>query len=467
MVGVKDTRGRPLRDLRISVTDRCNMRCRYCMPREVFGSDFAFLSKIDILTYEEIDRLAGLFISLGVEKVRLSGGEPLLRKDLHELISMLALRDVEIAMTTNGVLLPRYAPALSAAGLDRVTVSLDALDEATFAAITDSGHTVAAVLAGIEAAESVGLGPIKVNTVVKRGVNEDEILDLVKRFSSRDIATRFIEYMDVGTTNGWAMGEVVTADEIRNIISELQPLESQYHGEVAKRYRLPQGGEVGLITSVTEPFCGDCTRARLSADGHLYTCLFASQGLDLLTPMREGASDEDLLALIETCWIAREDRYSEIRTEESPVRTRVEMSYIGGYSKQLSVTSSTTGQGASVRIAGAPHRATAALKPASCKPATNSIIFGGPPTSQYFGSISVMMRDGVSASPDSPTQCRTAVSASFPQSSIARPTVMVDSTSSSNNAPVQRGPEIRLSSRRIGCDNGNRQNGCSPSLPCG
>ena len=243
---------------------------------------------------------------------------------------MLALRDVEIAMTTNGVLLPRYAPALSAAGLDRVTVSLDALDEATFAAITDSGHTVAAVMAGIEAAESVGLGPIKVNTVVKRGVNEDEILDLVERFSSRDIATRFIEYMDVGTTNGWDMGEVVTADEIRNIISELQPLESQYHGEVAKRYRLPQGGEVGLITSVTEPFCGDCTRARLSADGHLYTCLFASQGLDLLTPMREGASDEDLLALIETCWIAREDRYSEIRTEESPVRTRVEMSYIGG-----------------------------------------------------------------------------------------------------------------------------------------
>ena len=330
MVGVKDTRGRPLRDLRISVTDRCNMRCRYCMPREVFGSDFAFLNKVDILTYEEIDRLAGLFISLGVEKVRLSGGEPLLRKDLHELISMLALREVEIAMTTNGVLLPRYAPALSAAGLDRVTVSLDALDETTFAAITDSGHTVAAVLAGIEAAESVGVGPIKVNTVVKRGVNEDEILDLVERFSSRDIATRFIEYMDVGTTNGWAMDEVVTADEIRDIISELQPLESQYLGEVAKRYRLPQGGEVGLITSVTEPFCGDCTRARLSADGHLYTCLFASQGLDLLTPMREGATDEDLLALIESCWMARDDRYSEIRTEDSSVRTRVEMSYIGG-----------------------------------------------------------------------------------------------------------------------------------------
>ena len=330
MVGLKDTQGRPLRDLRISVTDRCNMRCRYCMPREVFGSDFAFLSKIDILTYEEIDRLAGLFISLGTEKIRLSGGEPLLRKDLPELISMLTLRDVEIAMTTNGVLLPRYAPALSAAGLDRVTVSLDALDEATFAAITDSGHTVAAVLAGIEAAESVGLGPIKINTVVKRGTNEDELLTLVERFSSRDIAVRFIEYMDVGTTNGWAMEDVVTAAEIRNLLSEVEPLEAQYPGEVAKRYRLPQGGEVGLITSVTEPFCGDCTRARLSADGHLYTCLFASEGLDLLTPIREGASDSEILALIESCWLARDDRYSEIRTESSPTRTRVEMSYIGG-----------------------------------------------------------------------------------------------------------------------------------------
>jgi len=300
------------------------------MPREVFGSDFAFLSKMDILTYEEIDRLAGLFISLGVEKIRLSGGEPLLRKDLPELISMLALRKVEIAMTTNGVLLPRFAPALSAAGLDRVTVSLDALDEATFAAMTDSGHTVAAVLAGIEAAESVGLGPIKINTVVKKGANEDELIDLVERFSSREIAVRFIEFMDVGTTNGWDMEDVVTAEEIRGMLAELEPIESQYRGEVAKRYRLPQGGEVGLITSVTEPFCGDCSRARLSADGHLYTCLFASQGLDLLTPMREGASDDDLLALIESCWINREDRYSEIRTESSTAHTRVEMSFIGG-----------------------------------------------------------------------------------------------------------------------------------------
>ncbi len=327
---LRDTLGRPLRDLRISVTDRCNMRCRYCMPREVFGSDFAFLNKDEILTYEEIDRLAGLFISLGVEKIRLSGGEPLLRRGLDQLISRLALHDVEIAMTTNGVLLPRYAPALSAAGLDRVTVSLDALDEATFAAITDSGHTVAAVLAGIEAAESVGLGPIKINTVVKKNANEDELIDLVERFSNREIAVRFIEFMDVGTTNGWAMEDVVTAAEIRQQFDHLTPLPATKPGEVAKRYRLPNGGELGLITSVTEPFCGDCSRARLSADGHLYTCLFASRGLDLMTPLRMGASDAELIALIETCWENREDRYSEIRSEKTSVRPRIEMSFIGG-----------------------------------------------------------------------------------------------------------------------------------------
>ncbi len=330
MGGLRDTLNRPLRDLRISVTDRCNMRCRYCMPREVFGSDFAFLNKDEVLTYEEIDRLAGIFVSLGVEKIRLSGGEPLLRRNLHDLISMLALRDVEIAMTTNGVLLPRYAPALSAAGLDRVTVSLDALDEATFASITDSGHTVAAVLAGIEAAESVGLGPIKINTVVKRGANEDELLDLVERFSSREIAVRFIEYMDVGSTNGWAMEDVVTAAEVRQLFDNLEPLAPTKTGEVAKRYKLPNGGEVGMITSVTEPFCGDCSRARLSADGHLYTCLFAEKGLDLMTPLRTGASDEQIVALIEECWTSRDDRYSEIRTEESSLRPRVEMSFIGG-----------------------------------------------------------------------------------------------------------------------------------------
>ena len=300
------------------------------MPREVFGSDFAFLNKDEILTYEEIDRLAGLFISHGVEKIRLSGGEPLLRRGLDQLISRLALHDVEIAMTTNGVLLPRYAPALSAAGLDRVTVSLDALDEATFAAITDSGHTVAAVLAGIEAAESVGLGPIKINTVVKKNANEDELIDLVERFSNREIAVRFIEFMDVGTTNGWAMEDVVTAAEIRQQFDHLTPLPATKPGEVAKRYRLPNGGELGLITSVTEPFCGDCSRARLSADGHLYTCLFASRGLDLMTPLRMGASDAELIALIKKCWENREDRYSEIRSEKTSVRPRIEMSFIGG-----------------------------------------------------------------------------------------------------------------------------------------
>ncbi len=330
MVELRDSINRPLRDLRISVTDRCNMRCRYCMPREVFGSDFSFSNRNDILTYEEINRLAGLFVSLGVEKIRLSGGEPLLRRDLHELISMLTLLNVEIAMTTNGVLLPRYAPALSAAGLDRVTVSLDALDEATFAAITDSGHTVAAVLAGIEAAESAGLGPIKINTVVKKGANENELLDLVERFSSREIAVRFIEYMDVGTTNAWTMEDVVTANQIRTIIGDMELIAPVKTGEVAKRYRLPQGGEIGLITSVTEPFCGDCSRVRLSVDGHLYTCLFAGDGFDLLTPMRQGASDEQLILLIEGCWMNRDDRYSEIRSKHSTPHTRVEMSFIGG-----------------------------------------------------------------------------------------------------------------------------------------
>tara|TARA_B100000035_G_scaffold136914_1_gene116689 strand:- start:1787 stop:2782 length:996 start_codon:yes stop_codon:yes gene_type:complete len=325
-----DRLGRPLKDLRISVTDRCNFRCRYCMPREVFGKDFPFLERAEIMSFEEIDRLAGILIDLGVEKIRLTGGEPLLRKNLPDLISMLSMRGVEIAMTTNGVLLPRYAPALSAAGLDRVTVSLDAIDESTFAAITDSGHTVASVIAGIEAAESVGLGPIKINTVVKKNSNEDEILDLVERFSSRDIAIRFIEYMDVGTTNGWSMEEVVTAEEIRSIIGVDEQMTPDKKSDVAKRYRLPKGGEVGVISSVTEPFCGDCTRARLSADGRLFTCLFSSRGTDLLTMMRAGLTDKELVKAIETTWRNREDRYSEIRSEQASASNRIEMSYIGG-----------------------------------------------------------------------------------------------------------------------------------------
>ncbi len=325
-----DKLNRPLIDLRISVTDKCNFRCTYCMPREVFGNDFPFMGRDDIMTFEEIDRLAGIFVSLGVEKIRLTGGEPLLRRNLHNLVSMLALRDVEIAMTTNGVLLPRYAPALSAAGLNRVTVSLDAIDEATFAKITDSGHTVASVMAGIEAAESVGLGPIKINTVVKRNSNEEEVLDLIERFSNRDIAIRFIEYMDVGSTNGWSMEDVVSAEEIRQLIGELKPIPSVKKSDVAKRYETTQGDEVGLITSVTEPFCGNCTRARISADGRFYTCLFSSRGLDLLSPIRMGSSDEEIASIIRSHWQEREDRYSEIRSEMSKPSDRIEMSYIGG-----------------------------------------------------------------------------------------------------------------------------------------
>ena len=300
------------------------------MPREVFGNDFPFMERSHIMTFEEIDRLVGIFVSLGVEKVRLTGGEPLLRRNLHELVSMIALRKVEIAMTTNGVLLPRYAPALSAAGLDRVTVSLDAIDEATFAAITDSGHTVASVLAGIEAAESVGLGPIKINTVVRKNSNEDEIVELIERFSNRDIAIRFIEFMDVGNTNGWSLDEVVTADEIRKKIGSLESLEPTKDSDVAKRYLLPGGNEVGIITSVTEPFCRHCTRARISADGRLFTCLFSNRGLDLLTPLRNGHSDIEMENLVRQYWQDREDRYSETRSEETIDRERVEMSYIGG-----------------------------------------------------------------------------------------------------------------------------------------
>ena len=320
-----------MRDLRISVTDRCNFRCKYCMPKEVFGKDFPFMPRENLMTFEEIDRIAGIFISLGVKKIRLTGGEPLLRRNLPELVSMLSMRGAEIAMTTNGVLLPRYAPALSAAGLDRVTVSLDAIDESTFAAITDSGHTVAAVLAGIEAAESVGLGPIKINTVVKRNSNENEILDIIERFSSRDIAVRFIEYMDVGTTNGWSLDEVVSASEIRDIIGDFEKITPENKSDVAKRYKLPNGGEVGIISSVTEPFCNDCTRARLSSDGRLFTCLFSNKGLDLLSPIRDGATDDHITDLIREHWNARKDRYSEERALHSTKKKeKVEMSYIGG-----------------------------------------------------------------------------------------------------------------------------------------
>jgi cyclic pyranopterin phosphate synthase len=336
-----DTRGRPLQEIRISVTDRCNMRCRYCMPREVFGPDYPYLPRADVLTFEEMDRLAGLFAGLGVSKIRLTGGEPLLRRELHKLVSMLKQHVAEVALTTNGVLLPRHAAELAAAGLDRVTVSLDALDEDTFQAMSDSGYSVADVLAGIDSAIEHGLGPVKVNAVVKRGENEQEILALVSRFAPMGVATRFIEYMDVGTSNDWRLDDVVSADEILGIIRSehaLLPIDPAQASEVAKRWRMvdpaEQGSsEIGVIASVSEPFCGDCNRGRLSADGRFFTCLFATEGLDLLTPFRAGASDEELSALIQERWTKRVDAYSEHRATITAKRAqspRIEMSYIGG-----------------------------------------------------------------------------------------------------------------------------------------
>jgi cyclic pyranopterin phosphate synthase len=332
-----DLLARPLRDLRISVTDRCNMRCVYCMPREVFGRDYVFLPRSELLTFEEIERLARAFVAQGVEKLRITGGEPLLRRDLHVLVERLAaiagVRD--IALTTNGVLLPRQAERLAAAGLGRVTVSLDALDDATFMAMNDAAVPVARVLAGIDAAAAAGLAPVKVNTVVKRGANEHAVVDLAERFRGTGHVVRFIEYMDVGTTNGWRMDDVVPAAEILEQVGErwpLEPVAPRYPGEVAGRYRYRDGGgEIGVIASVTRPFCGACTRARLSAQGELFTCLFSARGHDLRAPLRAGAGDEDLHELVGRVWARRADRYSEIRGAETPrPARRVEMSHIGG-----------------------------------------------------------------------------------------------------------------------------------------
>ena len=331
-----DALGRPLHDLRISVTDRCNFRCRYCMPREVFGPDFAFLPRGKILTFEEIARVARLFAERGVRKLRLTGGEPTLRAQLPSLVAMLRdIPGVDIAMTTNATMLKHLAGPLAEAGLDRVTVSLDSLDDPTFRAMNDMDFPVALVLKGIEAATEAGLGPVKVNAVVRRGVNDHTVLQLAEYFRGTPHIVRFIEFMDVGTTNGWKMDEVAPAADLVRAIGErfpLDPVEPNYAGEVAQRYRYRDGaGEVGFITSVTQPFCGTCTRARLSAEGSLYTCLFASDGVDFRGPLREGASDEDLGALIDATWRARTDRYSEIRTQATPgTRKRVEMSYIGG-----------------------------------------------------------------------------------------------------------------------------------------
>jgi cyclic pyranopterin phosphate synthase len=332
----RDTLGRPMHDLRISVTDRCNFRCVYCMPREVYGRDHAFLPRADLLSFEEIARVVAVFARLGVEKVRLTGGEPLVRRDLPVLVGELAaipgVRD--LTLTTNGVLLAEHAPALAAAGLRRVTVSLDADDDDTFMRMNDAGVPVARVLAGIDAGEAAGLGPIKVNMVVKRGWNEHAVLPMARRFRHSGRILRFIEYMDVGHTNGWRLDEVVTAAEILERIGAefpLEPMPATHPGEVARRYRYTDGaGEIGVIASVSRPFCGDCSRARLSADGQLYTCLFATSGHDLRTLLRGGASDAEVEADLRSVWSARTDRYSELRSAETVDLPKVEMSFIGG-----------------------------------------------------------------------------------------------------------------------------------------
>ena len=334
-----DSFGRPLRDLRISVTDRCNFRCTYCMPAEIFGESYQFLPKEEILSFEEIARLARLFVGLGVNKLRITGGEPLLRTNLSRLISMLYEVDpsLDLTLTTNAYLLPQQARELRDAGLQRVTISLDTLDDDIFKQMNGRGFPVQRVLEGIEKAAEVGLAPIKINAVVQRGVNDHSVVDLARYFKGTGHIVRFIEYMDVGNRNGWRWDHVVpSADIIKLIDAELplEPADSNYRGEVANRYRYKDGtGEIGIIASVTMPFCGDCTRARLSTDGKLYTCLFASNGVDLRDKMRAGATDEELNDRIQSIWGLRSDRYSEERTELAPLqnsRQKVEMYHIGG-----------------------------------------------------------------------------------------------------------------------------------------
>jgi cyclic pyranopterin phosphate synthase len=330
-----DTLGRPLHDLRISVTDRCNFRCVYCMPKEIFGKDYQFLPRAEILSFEEIERLVRIFVSLGVKKIRLTGGEPLVRRDLERLVEKIArLGDLDLTLTTNGSLLAQKAKALADAGLRRVTVSLDSLDDATFRRMNDVDFPVAKVLAGIEAAQAAGLTPIKINMVTKRGVNESSVLPMARYFKGSGMTLRFIEFMDVGSTNGWRMDDVVPAREIISTIGAempLEPVEPGYRGEVAARYRYTDGtGEVGVISSVTQPFCADCTRARLSADGSLYTCLFAIKGIDLRALVRDGSTDERITEAIADTWRVRTDRYSELRSEKTAGLHKIEMSFIGG-----------------------------------------------------------------------------------------------------------------------------------------
>lgn len=335
MVSITDVFGRPLRDLRISITDRCNFRCVYCMPHEVFGRDYSFLKREELLTFEEIYDLSRIFAEQGIKKIRVTGGEPLVRRDLDQLIQMLArIPGLDLTMTTNGSLLAQKARMFKDAGLKRVTISLDSLDDHVFAAMNDVAFPVKRVLEGIDAAKAVGLTPVKINMVVKRGVNEDSILPMARRFQGPGYILRFIEYMDVGSTNSWRMDDVVPASKIISTIDAempLEPIEPNYKGEVAKRWRYrDRSGEIGVISSVTQPFCGDCTRARLSAEGKLYTCLFADQGYDLRRLLRDGATDEQVSAAIASIWKRRDDRYSEIRSSETIHRPKVEMSYIGG-----------------------------------------------------------------------------------------------------------------------------------------
>ena len=331
-----DSLGRPLRDLRISVTDRCNFRCRYCMPREVFGRNYEFLPRDDLLTFEEITRLVGIASEFGVHKVRLTGGEPLLRDDLRDLVAFLAAVPgiEELTMTSNGSLLGRHAADLAAAGLDRVTVSIDTLDETTHTAISDSPVPLSVVLEGIDAAGAAGLTPVKLNMVVKRGANDGDIITVARHFKGTGNVIRFIEYMDVGRSNGWRLDHMVPAAEIVEKIAAEMPLqrvEPAYRGEVARRFRYTDGeGEIGVVASVTLPFCGDCTRARLSADGALYTCLFATSGHDLRALLRDGTDDTGIGQMIRNVWEQRDDRYSEIRSAATADLPRVEMSYIGG-----------------------------------------------------------------------------------------------------------------------------------------
>jgi cyclic pyranopterin phosphate synthase len=333
---VSDTLRRPLHDLRISVTDRCNFRCPYCMPKEIFGHDHRFLERAEILTFDEITRTARAFARLGVVKLRLTGGEPLLRRDLPVLVRMLAavpgIRDV--ALTTNGAALGEHAEALKAAGLTRITVSCDSVDETTFRRMNDVDFPLARVLEGVAAAEKAGFSPLKINAVVRRGWNETGVVDLVRHFRARGHVVRFIEYMDVGCSNGWRLDDVVPSAEIRARLTAqfpLEPVPPRYPGEVATRWRFRDGpGEVGFISSVTEPFCGDCTRARLSADGQLFTCLFATSGHDLRALLRAGVTDAGLADALRAIWTGRDDRYSELRTLETVDLPKVEMSFIGG-----------------------------------------------------------------------------------------------------------------------------------------